>query len=126
MIGYEARPLIRITPPQDASDRRTKTYNYIEAIKVLPTNFTEAELKSIMSKVNPRLYGRLRALFIVIDDDMERVNSSTSGRGHNGQEDSGSGPGPATGANAVEQSATRSRPDKRKASTQGSSQSAKR
>ena len=43
-------------------------------MKSLPTNFTPDEYKSIMSKVNPRLYKKLRETFIVITDDVAKVN----------------------------------------------------
>ena len=51
----------------------------MEAIKSLPTNFTQEEKATIMSKVNPRLYGKLRQIFLVLDDDIEKVNKSTDG-----------------------------------------------
>ena len=73
-MGYEARPLLRISPPQSASDRRTKVFNYIQAVQTLPTNFTPDEYRSIMSRVNPSLYKKLRETFIVLDDDLEKVN----------------------------------------------------
>ena len=73
--------MIRITPPTDASDRRVKVFNYIDAIRVLPTNFTAEERRQIMSKVNPRLYSRLRETFTVIDDDDDKVNSSSRRQG---------------------------------------------
>ena len=41
----------------------------------MPTNFTKAEYQSIMSKVNPNLYGKLRELFIVLNDDLEKINT---------------------------------------------------
>ena len=77
VVGYEARPLLRITPPQDASDRRGKVYNFIDAIRNLPVNFTKDEKSLIMSRVNPRLYGKLRSLFVVISDDLEKVNKAS-------------------------------------------------
>ena len=91
-MGYEPRPLIRITPPQDASDRRVKVFNFVEAIKSLPTNFSKAEFQLIMAKVNPRLYGSLRETFHVLHDDLERVNTSARSRPTNVTE---------TGANSV-------------------------
>ena len=72
--------MLRISPPQDSNDRRTKVYNFLEAIKTFPTNFSPEEIKVIMSRVNPRLYSRLRELFVVIDDDMEKVNKSGRSR----------------------------------------------
>ena len=74
VVGYESRPLLRLTPPPEASDRRTKIYNYIEAIRSLPTNFTPAELELIMSKVSPRLNKDLRSVFSVLNDDIPKVN----------------------------------------------------
>ena len=89
VIGYQSRPTLRLTPPTDASDRRVKVFNYIEAVKTLPTNFTESEISEIMSKVNPRLYKSLRETFIVISDDLPKVNKQ---RGLGDQQgDSGSG-----------------------------------
>ena len=90
VVGYEARPLIRITPAPEASDKRLKVFSFLEAVKSLPTNFTVDEKAAIMTKVNPRLYGKLRALFIVLDDDLEKVNrnsesSKAKGRGRSGK-----------------------------------------
>ena len=50
---------------------------------MLPTNFTAEEYRSIMSKVNPRLYKSLRETFIVINDDLEKVNGSSNQRSGN-------------------------------------------
>jgi hypothetical protein len=69
VIGYESRPLIKIIPPQGASDRRVRTFNYLEAVKFFPTHFTSAELGPILKRINPRLAGQLHALFIVLSDD---------------------------------------------------------
>ena len=79
VVGYESRPLIRITPPPESSDRRVKVMNLIEAIRTLPTNFTADKKASIMMKVNPRLYSKLRSLFVVIDDDLEKINRESQG-----------------------------------------------
>ena len=76
VVGYESRPLIRISPPSDSNDRRTKVFNFIEAVKSLPTSFKPDQISSIMSKVNPKLYSSLRALFIILDDDMPKVHRS--------------------------------------------------
>ena len=70
VISYDSRPLIKIEPPEGASDRRMKTYHYIDAIKNLPTNFTQAELKPILEKVNSKLKGSLKPVFVVVSDDM--------------------------------------------------------
>ena len=96
--------MLRITPPQDASDRRVKVYNFIEAIRTFPTNFTKEEYKSIMSKVNPKLYTKLRETFLVLNDDLEKVNSSSRGKV------AADGGNPTTGSN---QTALGSRSNKR-------------
>ena len=81
MIGYEARPLLKLTPPSSAADGRVQTYNYIEAIKSLPTNFTEDEVSLIAKKVSSKLFGTLRATFSVISDDMIRKKSKSGSGG---------------------------------------------
>ena len=78
-IGYDPRPILKLTPPSSASDGRVQTYNYIEAIKSLPTNFTSAEIEIIAKKVSSKLFGTLRATFTVINDDMIRKKTGQSG-----------------------------------------------
>ena len=79
VIGYEPRPLIKITPAPSASDRRTKTFNYVEAVTKLPTNFSPSELEPIMRRINPELYGRIRSLFIVLSDDQFKMRAPPTG-----------------------------------------------
>ena len=69
VIGYDPRPMIKITPPASASDRRVKSYFYVEAVTKLPMNFSATELEPIMRRVNPELLGKIRSLFIVLSDD---------------------------------------------------------
>ena len=69
VIKYESRPLLKLTPPSSASDRRVKTFNFIDAIKNLKTNFSKSELETIAKSVGEGLYGNLRSLFSVISDD---------------------------------------------------------
>jgi hypothetical protein len=69
VIGYESRPLLKIIPPQGASDRRVRTFNYVEAVTTLPFRFTPAELAPITRRLNPRLSGQVKAVFIVLSDD---------------------------------------------------------
>ena len=76
VIGYQSRPVIRIMPPSRSKDRRTKVYNFIQAIRMLPTSFTPDQISSIMAKVNPSLYNRLRSLFVVLDDDMPKIHKA--------------------------------------------------
>ena len=40
VITYQPRPLLKITPAEGSTDRRVLTFNYIEAIRSLPTNLT--------------------------------------------------------------------------------------
>ena len=68
-IGFAPRPLLKITPASDASDRRVLVYNFVEAVKALPTNFNSTELDFIMRKVNPKLCGQLRSIFVCLSDD---------------------------------------------------------
>ena len=71
VMGYEPRPLLKIFPPKD-SNERTKTFNYVEAIKSLRTDFSKSELKPILERISPKLKGKVRQIFGVIDDDMVR------------------------------------------------------
>jgi len=73
VIGYEPRPVLRITPPSSVgSDRRSKSYYFVEAVKSFPTNFSEKDLSHILSKVGPRSFGKLRSTFICLSDDLRR------------------------------------------------------
>ena len=72
VISYDARPLIKITPPSSATDRRVKVYNYVEAVKILPCNFSFAEVSPIVKRLNPDLLGKVRSIFVVLSDDMFR------------------------------------------------------
>jgi hypothetical protein len=69
VIGYESRPIIRLTPPSEVTDKRVRTFTYIEAIKSLPTCFSKAEVAPIMSKIDPKFRGKLRSTFVVLSDD---------------------------------------------------------
>ena len=59
VISFDPRPLIKLTPPPDASDRRIKTYNYVEAVRKLPCNFSSAEVAPILRRINPELVGQV-------------------------------------------------------------------
>lgn len=71
VISYEARPMLKITPPSGTSDSRVKNFTYIEAIRKLPVNFTAKELRPILIKAGKRFTNRLRSTFVVLDDDMK-------------------------------------------------------
>ena len=79
VIGYDPRPLIKIVPAASASDRRVKVFNFIEACKKLPANFTPEEVEPIVRRINPELHGRIRSLFVVLSDDMVKKRSDKSG-----------------------------------------------
>ena len=72
VIGYENRPLLKLFPPQSASDRRVQTMTFIDAVQKLPSSFSKDELKSVLDQVRfqPKFSGRLRSLFVVISDDL--------------------------------------------------------
>ena len=69
VIGYNPRPLLRITPPASAKDRCIRSFNFIEAIKKLPTNFTDAEVGVLTKRAHASFPGQLRSLFVVLSDD---------------------------------------------------------
>ena len=61
--------MIKITPAASADDRRVQIYNYVEAVKALPINFPASEINPIIRRVNPKLLGQIRSIFIAITDD---------------------------------------------------------
>ena len=69
VVGYESRPMLKITPPETATDKRVKNFTYIEAITKLPTCFTAAELKPILAKAKVHFKSRMRSTFVVLNDD---------------------------------------------------------
>ena len=80
MIGYDVRPLIKITPAQSASDRRVQVYNYVvEAVKTLPTSIPDSDLAPIIRRINPNLKGKIRSLFIILSDDLYKPRQQPSG-----------------------------------------------
>ena len=72
VIGYDSQPLLKITPAAGAADRRVQVFSYVPAVKSFPTTFNSSELDFIFKKVNPRLCGQLRSLFVVLSDDVYR------------------------------------------------------
>ena len=85
VIHYDPRPLIKITPPSSSSDRRTRSYNFVEAAKTFPSNFTASELDPILKRINPKLSGKLRSIFIVLSDDVYQKKSRDRVRGDRGE-----------------------------------------
>ena len=76
MVAFESRPLLKLTPPPDVSDRRVQTYNFIEAVTKLPTTFSQAEVDGLVKRISPRLHKDLRSLFIVLSEDMLKTRTS--------------------------------------------------
>jgi hypothetical protein len=75
VIGYDPRPLLKITPPSGSSDRKVKVYNYVEACRSFPTTFAVADLDPILRRINPKLKGQVKSTFIVISDDQARAQA---------------------------------------------------
>ena len=102
VITYEPRPILKIYPASDAEDRRVQVYNYIQAVRSLPTNFSDEEIDSIIKKVSPKLLGRLRPMFEVISDDMVKktryTGKKSSGSAGASADDAGSGEGEKSGS----------------------------
>ena len=44
----------------------------MEAVKALPTNFPESEIAVIVRRINPKLSGQIKSIFVVLSDDMYR------------------------------------------------------
>ena len=69
VVNFEPRPLLRLTPPAGASDQRTMTFNFIEAVTKLPARFHKKDLAQIMKSTSGKFKGQLRTLFVVLSDD---------------------------------------------------------
>jgi len=79
VVGFESRPVLRITPPTSAgSESRPRSYFFVDAVKKFPTNFSSKELEHVMSKVGSHQYGRLRSIFICLDDDLRRPSKRSA------------------------------------------------
>ena len=81
VVGYSPRPLIKITPSPTATDRRVKVFNFVEAVKTLPCNFTPSELEPITRRVNSKLLGQVRSTFVILSDDQLRKHLSKFSKG---------------------------------------------
>ena len=137
VISFDPRPLLKIYPPADASDRRVKVYTYVDAVKALPCHFSAEEVAPIIRRLNPKLLGQVSALFVCLSDDQFREQlrkfeqkksrqpgseaPGSSGSGQNQPEGSGAGTGNGNTGQANRStssftSVTRSRNHKRGAS----------
>ena len=99
--GYDSRPLLAIYPPQKSGGQQ-RTYNFVQAATTLSSRFSDDHLIQIYQVVGNSCMGKLRSMFIVLnDDDRDRcaqlVTQSRGSRGRRGpavpQPGSGSGPG---------------------------------
>ena len=73
--GFEPRPLLITYPPQNSNSRQ-RTYNFIQAATTLGSRFSDKNLIQIYKVVRNSNPGRLRTLFIVLnDDDRERCQA---------------------------------------------------
>jgi hypothetical protein len=92
---------LKIIPPSGVSDRRIRTFTFIEAVEKLRVVFTDDDLDSLAKQLGTKYSGRIKSLFVVIDDDQIRDARSRSGgtssgsttrvqkRGHPGGEKEG-------------------------------------
>jgi len=80
VIGFEPRPVLKLTPPSGVSDRRVKTYTFIDAIQKLPVCFTDQEYADLAKLVGSKFSGRLKSIFVVLDDDRIQTARSLSQR----------------------------------------------
>ena len=76
VVNYEPRPLLRLTPPQNATDPRVMNFFFIDAVTKLPTRFSKKDLSMIMKATSGKFKGQLRSLFVVISDDLRDLGSN--------------------------------------------------
>ena len=98
VFGYEPRPILKLFPAQDAADKRIQIYNYVDAVRTLPVNFSKAELDPILQKISSKLRGGLRQTFGVISDDMLPFKSRPKKSDHKGDQGEGSGANAGSGS----------------------------
>jgi hypothetical protein len=67
--GFEPRPQLVINPPKGVSDPRAQNFNFISAVRRLPRVTSDDELIPIFRVIGHNLRGRLKALFVILDDD---------------------------------------------------------
>lgn len=68
VIGFEARPVIRITPPVETR-KRPMTFTFIEAVSKLRLSPTSEELCPIVKRASSWFPGKLRQMFVVLPDE---------------------------------------------------------
>ena len=103
VIGFDPRPLLKILPPLTSSDKRVRVYNFIEAVKSLPTHLSPSESESLLQKVSLKFTGKLRSLFVMLsDDDFSRRNTKFKKSGGPSQGTSAQGSNPDQTESAME------------------------
>lgn len=87
VVGYEPRPLLKLTPPQGVN-QRIKTMTFIDAVRTLPRNLNPDDLAPIVRAAHSSFPGKVKSLFVVISDDMDRgVKTSRKRVANDDQED---------------------------------------
>ena len=82
VIGFESRPFLKITPPEGTSGFRVKSYFYVQAVKSFPTTFSDEDLKPILGMTGADHRGKLRSLFVVLNNDMMRKSRHAQDQGN--------------------------------------------
>ena len=107
VLGYDPRPVLKIFPAQNATDKRIQTFTFIEAVTQLPSNFSASEVDELLKRFSPKLHGSLKSLFIVVSDDMLRKHhkpspstskQNSSDRKGSSQRSKGTGTGTSSGS----------------------------
>ena len=106
--GFDPRPLLVTIPPNGSTDHQ-RNYTFMQAVTMLPANFSDEHLTQIYQVVSGQQIGNLQSLFVVLNDDdrdrcLELVKQKRLVQARRGQPSSsgtisGSFSGPGTGAN---------------------------
>ena len=120
VVNFEPRPMMRLTPPQNASDPRILTFNFIEAVTKLPARFSKKDLAYILKTTSGKFKGELRSLFVVLSDDLRDQGSRSRQRGRDGHRQRDEAPQPDGGPSRVSRSRSQSRSSSDSGSGSGS------
>ena len=93
VIGFRPRPVLKLIPGPDASDRRVQTYSFIDAARKLPARFSAEEVTPLVQKIDSEFHGRIRAIFVVLTDDMLKKQFRSRARGGGSNQEDPSDPG---------------------------------
>ena len=106
--GFDSRPTL-ITIPPAGSTSHQRSYTFMQAVTMLPANFSDEHLTQIYQVVSGQQAGNLQSLFVVLNDDdrerclelvkQKRLVQSRRGQPSSAGSISGSVSGPGTGAN---------------------------